>query len=124
MNTPNGHPHDFDASLRQLHADAVAQVSARTQAQLHQRRHAALSSRNARATPTRRLGWPLAASFAAIVALAFGVQMRQDALPAASTPTVAAAEGDGLDTTLAVLDENPDFYLWLASSDAVALASE
>jgi hypothetical protein len=27
-------------------------------------------------------------------------------------------------TTYAALDENPDLYLWLASSDAVTLASE
>jgi len=28
------------------------------------------------------------------------------------------------DSALATLDQDPDFYLWLASRDAIALASE
>jgi hypothetical protein len=118
----------FDIALRKIHADAVAQVSARTQAQLHQRRRAALSAQSSTAAgaqgTARRFGWPLAASFAAILAVVVGVQMRQDSLPASPSPALVTSETDDIGATIATLDENPDFYLWLASTDAVALASE
>jgi len=128
----------FDEALRHRHADAIAQVSSRTQAQLHQRRRAALSTRPAPAgaspTATRRPAWPLAASCAALLALAFGVQVWQGGVmqapspavpsPDLSPPAVVVGDDGEMDSSFAALDENPDLYLWLASNDAVALASE
>jgi hypothetical protein len=35
-----------------------------------------------------------------------------------------ADDDDDVGASFAALDENPDLYLWLASSDAVAFASE
>jgi anti-sigma-K factor RskA len=109
----------FDAAMRQQYEIAATRLSARTQAQLQQRRRAALDTRPARASG-RQFGWPIAASFAAILALAIGLQVRQPPEPATTTPVVAD-NADDLDT---VLDENPDFYVWLASSDANAIAME
>jgi len=116
----------FDAAMRQLHATAVDRVSGRTRLRLQQ-----LPNATRAAAPARRhVGWrPLAASFAAVLALMVGVQLwnapepappGQAPAPPASTATVADATDD-IDT---VLDENPDLYLWLASNDAYALAME
>jgi hypothetical protein len=120
--------HHFDASLRQHHAQAVASVSARTQAQLQLRRRAA-------AVPTRhaplRYAWPLAAA-CAVGMLAIGLQWRQTDDEVAA-PVVVAAPGntnaagepvDGEFEAYAMLDEAPDLYLWLASNDAATLAME
>jgi hypothetical protein len=110
----------FDAAARQQHAIATTRLSARTQAQLQQRRRAALAAQSAGQPSRRHFGWPIAASFAAMLALAVGLQVRQQSAPSTAAPVVADS-GDNLDT---VLDENPDFYVWLASSDANALAME
>ena len=129
MNTHDHNQHSddqrtFDEALRQRHGTAVAHVSARTQAQLQQRRRAALSASapGRPHTTMRRFAWPVATSFAAILALAVGMQLRQD--PVAPMPVATVADDDDLGASFAALDENPDFYLWLASSDAVAFASE
>jgi hypothetical protein len=117
----------FDEALRQRHGEAVARVSERTQAQLQQRRRAALSaSASGRPrTAMRRFAWPVATSFAAIFALAVGMQLRQDSVTQASMPIATIADDDDdVGASFAALDENPDLYLWLASSDAVAFASE
>jgi len=114
----------FDEALRQRHGDAVSHISARTQAQLQQRRRAALSASapGMPRTAMRRFAWPVATSFAAILALTVGMQLRQDSV--APTPAATVADDDDLGASFAALDENPDLYLWLASSDAVAFASE
>lgn len=111
----------FDAAMRQLHASAVDRISGRTrlQLQLQQPQRAA-----ATATPApRRFGWPLATAFTAVLAVMVSVQLWNEPSPeAAPTATVA---GTGTDAEIdAVLDENPDLYLWLASNDAYALAME
>jgi len=110
----------FDARLRQCHAQSLAHLSPRVQAQLALRRRAT-------ATP-RRAGWIAAGSVAAALALVVGLQLRPQpghaVLPAdalATTPAPVAADAD---SAYAAYDENPDFYLWLASSDATTLASE
>lgn len=120
----NQHDRDahFDAAMRRLHANAVERVSGRTRLQLQQ------APRRAPATPARqRFGWPLAASFAAVLALMVGVQLWNAPEPSVSgqaAPPVFAAASDTADDIDAVLDENPDLYLWLASNDAYALAME
>ena len=122
-----GHAHDgVDRAVRALHAAAVAHVSAATMAQLHRRRHAALATPGTRASRVR--GWPLAAGLAslAVVALGLGFGLRStgDAIPAQPVLATAAGDGDTLEDAITGLDENPDFYLWLASRDADLLAME
>ena len=122
---------DFDATLRSHHAQALASISARTQSQLHLRRRTATTP--ARHSALRAFAWPLAAACAAGV-LVVGLQWRQpdSSIRAAASP-VAASSGT-LDTTAkpsddefdayTALDETPELYLWLASSDATTLAME
>lgn len=121
MNTHDDRDARFDAAMRQLHGTAVRRVPGRTLLQLRQRPAAARPPHAA--TARKSFGWPLAASFAAALALVVGLQLQHpDRTPAAApVATVADADTDDLGT---VLDENPDFYLWLASSDANALAME
>nr|AGW45534.1 hypothetical protein [uncultured bacterium Lac36W] len=121
---------DFDASLRQHHAQAVANLSARTQAQLQTRRRAAAAP--IRHAPLRGYAWPLAAA-CAVGVLAMGSQWRQAdfPLPAATPVAVAPGSADAAGESAAdefdaytMLDEAPDLYLWLASNDAATLAME
>lgn len=117
MNTQ--HPHDsdrFDQAMRQLHAQAVEQVSPATRARLRAARRAVPS------TPARRgLGWVLASGFAAVFALAIGLRLQTPAPAVApatpSVATVSPATAFDAETAIAALDENPDLYLWLASND-------
>ena len=118
----NTHDDDsFDAIARDVHARALDALSPRTQAQLHVRRRARAPAHGSR---VRTLAWPIATA-CAVAALAIGWQLRgpgsvpTDAPP--GTPMVAVTDDDS--TTL-VLDENPELYEWLASSDAAALAME
>ena len=110
----------FDAAMRQLHGTAVDRVSGRTLLQLQQRPHATPAPRPA----SSRFGWPLAASFAAVLALMVGLQLRHDPAPLPAAPATANAVADSGDDIDIALDENPDLYLWLASNDAYALAME
>jgi ferric-dicitrate binding protein FerR (iron transport regulator) len=109
----------FDAAMRQLHEVATERISGRTRLQLQQRPRTASVARPA----ARRLGWPVAASFAAVLALMVGLQLRQDPAPLPATPAADAVADSGDDIDI-VLEENPDLYLWLASNDAYALAME
>nr|WP_255682216.1 hypothetical protein [Luteimonas sp. BDR2-5] len=123
-----------DAALRALYRDAQTHISGGTMARLHQARHAA--SQNASA-PRRRWTWPVAASFAALFALAVGMQVVAPPGPETGTapaPDVIASvdallpdpDGfdDAVDDAVAAYDESPDFYLWLASNEATLLALE
>ncbi|NUS38988.1 MAG: hypothetical protein HOQ02_08195 [Lysobacter sp.] len=109
--------HDaFDNRLRAAHRAALASLSPQVRAQLAQRRRMALTTQASHARPA--LGWALA--MLAVCAVAIGVfrpGSHDAAAPvlSASTPTTRATE---------TLDDNPDFYLWLASRDADSLASE
>ncbi len=108
----------FDAGLRAHHAAAVARVTPATRAQLAQRRHAALRGDRPRATHGMRYGLT---AFAALCALAVGLQLRQPESPAAQ-PSLAGVEATPRPDTL--LDEDPEFYAWLASTDARLVAME
>lgn len=118
----------FDRRARALHALAIEQVPARTLHQLRMRRTAAPAPRRA---PARIAGWAMATACAAVFAVAIGVRMAPPEAPdaamaAAGAPSPAAASvlsDDPIDA-VASLDEDPDFYLWLASSDAQLLALE
>ncbi len=138
---PTRTPDDrFDAAMRARHAVALTAVSPRVAAQLQQRRRAALAGSAVPAAGPRRFGWPVgaavAASFAALLAVAIGLQSptrlaQGDAPAVAMTATpgdgpvapMLDADGDGIADD-SILDEDPDFYAWLASSDATALAME
>jgi len=116
MNTNTERDQEFDNAMRRLHADALAQVSAPTRARLRDARASASTAGGSR----RGFGWALASGFAAIFALAIGWQLQSP--PAATTDTVTVDDAIDAamydtDTAVAALDENPDFYLWLASND-------
>lgn len=112
----------FDAGLRARHAAALHSLSPRVQAQLAQRRNAALRGEG------RRQGHGLryaAAGFAALGALAIGLQFgTMPGSPGTGTTTrhVATAATPAANATM--LDEDPEFYAWLASSDAQLVAME
>ena len=110
--------HDaFDARARAAHAESLARLSPRVQAQLAQRRHAALSAPgSSRARPA--FGWALATL--AVCATVIGVFRPAERTPTPATLAGTAAVAPAPDT----LEDNPDFYLWLASRDADSLASE
>lgn len=107
----------FDAAMRDLHAQALTQVSPRTRNRLRAARTAAAVQR----APVRGFGWVLASGFAAVFALAIGLQWQGS--PGITAPARTADTDpvdqvvDGMDAAVATLDENPDFYLWLASND-------
>ena len=104
----------FDELMRARHAQALEHLSPRTRAQLHNRLQAAFAGPRTR---PRWRAWVPVAAVAAALALWLPWRSTQ---PPASPGAVAPVADD----TLATLDETPDFYLWLASDDAVALASE
>ncbi|MCC7097608.1 MAG: hypothetical protein IT472_10555 [Thermomonas sp.] len=112
----------LDAVLRARHADAVAQLSPRVQAQLTQRRNAALRGQGHR--PRHGLRYAVA-SVAALSALAVGLQFNhpRPATPGVN-PTVAATGHAPEARSATLLDEDPEFYTWLASNDAVLAAKE
>jgi anti-sigma-K factor RskA len=109
----------FDRTLQTLHADAVAHVSPRTRAQLLQRLRAAMAS----SVPVAHDRWRLAtaaALAAVLVSVAYVDTIRWQPREA---PAIAAADTAQPDV-LAVIDEPPDLYLWLASDDARQFANE
>lgn len=109
----NTNERDFDARLRQLHAQAVGQVSAQTRFQLRRR----IAAAPPRQSPARAFAWSLAAVCAAGV-LAIGLQWRPSGPSATSALPTASASGDDIGGAYTALDETPDLYLWLASTDA------
>jgi len=113
---------EFDRDMRQLHAIAVSQVSPQTLARLRAARHAAQTA------PKRGHAWRwvAATAFSAVLAVALGVQfLPQSGTVPAMQPTVAAMDDDDVyGDSLATLDESPDLYMWLASSEAEPLAME
>ncbi len=124
MNAPDLDNARFDRRLRAVHAEAVEQVSAATMAQLHQRRAAAVAGR-----PARRFGWPLAMASAAVLALAVGLGLGLGGSggpePGSSDqPMLALDAAPPVEDAYDGLDQSPDFYAWLASSDAELLAME
>ena len=99
----------------------LVNVSARTQAQLHNRLHAAMAAPG----PLRahRPAWGVAAVFALVLVTVVGLQLRAPERPARAQVVAADVDADNGEL-LASLDEAPDLYLWLASDDASALVSE
>ena len=110
----------FDAAMRALHQNALVHVSPRVRWKLRPAT-GAKSSRTGR-VGAWRMGTVLAGGAAAIFALALGISPWKpvdDANPATNT-VVASSLDDGA----TVLEQDPDFYAWLASDDADLLALE
>jgi hypothetical protein len=115
-------PDPLDLRARQLHASALAHTSPATLARLRQARQAAHQA--GREQPARGWRLPWLAGGAIAAALVFAVIPRQDLV--APDPAVAASTAPAADVAdaAAPLQEDPGFYLWLASADAPALALE
>ena len=111
----------FDHSLQSHYSSAVESVSARTQAQLHNRLHAAIAAPGA--PRAHRTAWGIAAVFSLVLVTVVGLQPRAPERPARARVVAADVNADNGEP-LASLDETPDLYLWLASDDASALVSE
>ena len=110
---------DFDRAMRELHAQALASISPRTQARLRVARTAARAPESGQG---RVFGWVLASGFAGLFALAIGTQLSGPSstvapVLTASTDDARYGSNSGGGEAFATLDENPDFYLWLASND-------
>lgn len=111
----------FDAAMRALHQAAAANVSTQVRWKLRP------AAQRSRADRTDRFGrWRVGTAFAglatAVFALALGVSLwkpTEDTIPA--TGALAAAS---VDDGATVLEQDPDFYAWLASDDADLLAME
>ena len=112
----------FDEAVRRTHAVAVAveNISPRVRAQLAQRRNAAL--RGERVAPARGGMRYAAAGFAALCALAIGLQF--GLMPATVSPAAGGLASATATTDTTMLDEDPEFYAWLASADARQIAME
>jgi hypothetical protein len=110
----------LDRQLRDRYADAASHLSTRTNAQLRQRLRAAVSQRP-QGRRHRGSAWILATACSLALVAAFGLQWRARDVPAPRAPAPVA---DGSGEIVATLEETPDLYLWLASDDAIALASE
>lgn len=113
-NTRQGDDERFDQAMRELHAQAVTNVSSATRARLRAARRGLPAASDSR----RGHGWIVASGCAAVFALAIALQLQprpasQPAIPAVAQAPVAY----DADTAMAALDENPDLYLWLASND-------
>ena len=112
----------FDEALRGHHRVSLEQLSPQVRAQLAQRRHAA--PRGSSPQRSHRFGFA-AAGFAALCALAIGVQFRTPPTPSAAPDTMVASTNTiSARTDSIILDQDPDFYAWLASSDAMQVAME
>jgi|GEM_PF-229877 len=135
----------FDQQARARYRDAAAALSPALQGRLRAARRNALAGTTAtgrnRARPP---AMPIAAMVAAVVALAFGLRMQtpvrpgdrpvetraisatQPAAPEPAPPAQAAPtqQASNHETLLPMLDEDPDFYLWLGSDDALPATLE
>ncbi|MCY7353596.1 MAG: hypothetical protein LH470_00630 [Lysobacter sp.] len=118
----------FDRAMRDRYREAVQHVSPATRSRLRANRHAAARGES---MPVR--GWPLGAAFGGLAAVVFAITLGlnfnqglqiDDAQPAPQAASdMLATVADDLPLVTA-LDQDPDFYVWLASSDAQLMATE
>ncbi len=108
----------LDAIAREVHAHALGALSPRTRAQLRLRRRAAPATLR-----THKYALPLAAA-CTVAMLAIGWQLRRSEVATGLPPPAAPVVVNDDDSPTLVLDENPELYEWLASSDAAVLAME
>jgi hypothetical protein len=110
---------EFDRKARALHGQSLQALSPRVRTQLHNRLQAAVAAPR----PRHAHRWGLATAAALALVVGFGVTWNGIDEPATAGPDLAALPAPGASEPLATLEQDPDFYLWLASADAVALAS-
>ncbi|UYK84097.1 hypothetical protein NG827_16855 [Xanthomonas sacchari] len=131
-------PADFDTQMRAVHQAGLQALPAPTLARL---RAARQQASRAHATPSRRWGWLLAA-VPALLGAALGVHLLLRPAPSMPTTTTASvatatatasttvaatasvragAAADSDQAATAMLDENPDLYLWLGSDTSLAM---
>lgn len=106
----------FDSAMRSLHLEAVDHISPQVRQRLR-------GARTASSRAPRALGWGLASGCAALFGLVIGLQLHappagtsapDESAVVTAAPAATVAEPEGL----AAVEQNPDFYLWLASTDA------
>ncbi|MCS4236321.1 hypothetical protein [Stenotrophomonas sp. BIGb0135] len=107
MSRPVTPPIHDDTALRALHAQALQQLSPATLARLRSARSAAAPRH------TRAHGWWMATACSAVAALALGYSFTVNPPTTPAAPTAAPTVDDSSD----VLDENPDLYVWLGTTD-------
>ena len=110
---------EFDRRARAVHEQSLQALSPRVRAQLHNRLQAATAAPR----PRHAHRWGLATAAALALVVGFGVTLNGIDEPATSAGPDFAALATDAGEPLAALEQDPDFYLWLASADAVALAS-
>lgn len=122
MNTEIDRNETFDRDMRQLHTAAMTHISPQTLTRLRATRHAAQTAPQG----GHALRWVTASAFSAVLAVAVGMQFLPRSVPVSTALPVAAATDIASDYNdgVATLEENPDLYLWLASSEAEPLAME
>ncbi len=123
------HDDGLDRQARRLHQAALAQVSPQTLMRLRTARQEAGKHAPA-AGHARTWRWLTATALSAVLAVGIGLQwLPHDPAIPASTLVAAASPSDGDAAadelgSAGTFDEDPDLYLWLASSDAQPLAME
>lgn len=109
----------FDEAMRALHRSAVAQVSPQVRWQLRP------ASRPAGGVAGRFADWRVDMAFAGTAAAIFAVAVGLGLRDPAGTGTVPVEAAPAASPAAAgVLDQDPDFYAWLASDDAELVAME
>lgn len=121
------HGQRVDDFARRLHADSLTALSPQTLSRLRSARHASTNI----APSWHGWRWTLAGGTAAVLTLAIAVQLpwlasevpqQQIANTAPSDELDSAGSRDEYGSLSAGLDENPEFYLWLANNhDTLAL---
>ncbi|MCW0455116.1 hypothetical protein ACM9XA_08255 [Xanthomonas sacchari] len=135
MTSDRTRPADFDTQMRAVHQAGLQALPAPTLARL---RAARQQASRAHAAPSRRWGWLLAA-VPALLGAALGVHLLLRPAPSMPTTTTASvatatattvaatasvragAAADSDQAATAMLDENPDLYLWLGSDTSLAM---
>lgn len=112
----------LDRRARHLHAASLGALSPRVQAQLVQRRRAATATPSTRGAGVARWGWAGAAATACVLVVALQVRP-PTRVPLDAPRAIAAVEPVAADPGV-VLAEDPEFYLWLASTESRAYAVE
>lgn len=113
----------FDALARACYRQATEAVPPQLQFKLRPRPETRIH-----AGGWQLRGWPLGAALAgtaaaAVLAVGLGIGW-QGPTPQPQAPQQTAAVGNGNDAPSTLLDEDPDFYAWLGSSEARQLAME
>jgi len=116
----------LEQRARAHYLDAQAYLSARTIAELNRRRISSMAAAGSGHGARHWFGWPLAAALGGACAFVLGLSLLWSTMT--HEVPAALAELDALEAldaiNLTALDEDSDFFLWLAAHDASLLALE